>query len=75
MRVVYAEHFKFKGTKEFRLKRAEDEKKQTEDPAAKFSVLVRAQTSKKKISTIVLPSDPIHVRRSSSRISSTSIKD
>ena len=51
--VVYEEHYKYKGTKEFRKQRAEDCKKQTEDPAVKFAVLVRAKTAKKKITTLV----------------------
>ena len=53
--VVYAEHFLHKEKKEFKKQRAEDYKKQSEDPAAKFSVLVRAKTAKKKIATIVHP--------------------
>ena len=51
--IVYEEHQKFKGTKEIKKLRAEDKKKQTEDLTAKFPVLVRAKTMKKKIATLV----------------------
>ncbi len=66
--IVYAEHFKFKDTKEFRKQRAEDYKKQAEDPAAQFSVLVRAKTAKKKIATVIKPEDILHFQQALNKI-------
>eukprot|EP00831_Metopus_contortus_P063964 TRINITY_DN5689_c0_g3_i1.p1 TRINITY_DN5689_c0_g3~~TRINITY_DN5689_c0_g3_i1.p1 ORF type:complete len:147 (+),score=29.95 TRINITY_DN5689_c0_g3_i1:188-628(+) len=50
---VFEEHHKYKHKREFRKLREEDRKKQSEDSTGKFDVIVRAKTTKKKISTLV----------------------